>query len=367
MPKPRRFYARKRLRPGRLLLLSLRDRTEIITDHARFIDIREPRNLMLFLSGATELRHFNSARSEDNVFHKQSTDIAKMRAEHGFFHAAPPELQRFLLPTFGFWEDGKKAGYQMEHLAIPDAALQWVHHSFTEGDFKVLLDQIFNYLNARTPGKKDRARAETQILEKLDKRLAGFLETERGRQTNQILEKAGPRGGLPDMLEQARPFIRKAVGTTDQLVFSHGDPCFSNVLFDRRIGLMRLIDPRGALSADDAMMHPLYDVAKISHSILGCYDYVNNGLFRVYLNKDLRWNSTGRSRLPRIGPSGTSATGWRRKASTSPMCVRSNCHCSCRCCRFNTDHPDKLVGFALIAASILDQLESGQKWQRKAS
>ncbi len=38
----------------RLLLLSLRDRTEIITDHARFIDIREPRNLMLFLSGATD-------------------------------------------------------------------------------------------------------------------------------------------------------------------------------------------------------------------------------------------------------------------------------------------------------------------------
>jgi hypothetical protein len=33
----------------------------------------------------------------------------------------------------------------------------------------------------------------------------------------------------------------------------------------------------------------------------------------------------------------------------------------------HTDHPDKLVGFALIAASILDQLESGQKWQRKAS
>ncbi|QFS96422.1 hypothetical protein FIV06_03255 [Labrenzia sp. THAF191b] len=351
----------------RLLLLSLRDRTEIITDHARFIDIREPRNLMLFLSGATELRHFNSARSEDNVFHKQSTDIAKMRAEHGFFHAAPPELQRFLLPTFGFWEDGKKAGYQMEHLAIPDAALQWVHHSFTEGDFKVLLDQIFNYLNARTPGKKDRARAETQILEKLDKRLAGFLETERGRQTNQILEKAGPRGGLPDMLEQARPFIRKAVGTTDQLVFSHGDPCFSNVLFDRRIGLMRLIDPRGALSADDAMMHPLYDVAKISHSILGCYDYVNNGLFRVYLNKELRleldWaiappaDWAERHFCDRLEAEGFDIAHVRAVELSLFLSMLP----------LHTDHPDKLVGFALIAASILDQLESGQKRQRKAS
>ncbi|WP_269584221.1 hypothetical protein [Roseibium sp. Sym1] len=343
----------------RLILLALRDRTEIITDHARFVDIRHPRNLMLFLSGATELRHFNSAHAEGNVFHKQSRDVGKMRAEHGFFHAAPAELQRFLLPTFGFWEDGKTAGYQMEHLAVPDAALQWVHHAFTESDFKVLLDQIFSYLKARPAGPGNSTRAEEQILGKLEARVKAFLETDVGRQTNRILEDAGPRGGLPAMLEQAKPHVRQAVASSDRLVFSHGDPCFSNILFDRRIGMMRLVDPRGALAADEAMMHPLYDAAKISHSILGGYDYVNNGLFRVCLGRELSLELDWTIAPPadwaaRLFRDRLEAAGYEiahvRAVELSLFLSMLPLH---------TDHPDKLVGFALIAAAILDDLENG--------
>ncbi|MCK7616079.1 hypothetical protein [Roseibium sediminicola] len=344
----------------RLALLALRDRTEIITDHARFVDIRHPRNLMLFLSGATELRHFNSAHAEGNVFHKQSQDIEKMRSEHGFFHAAPPELQRFLLPTFGFWEDGKTAGYRMEHLAVPDAALQWVHHAFSEGDFKVLLDQVFSFLKARPSGQKDSARAEAQIVGKLESRMKAFLQTDLGRRTNRILEEAGPRGSLAAMLEQALPLVRQAVARTDQLVFSHGDPCFSNILFDRRIGLMRLVDPRGALSAEDAMMHPLYDVAKISHSILGGYDYVNNGLFRVCMGKDLKleldWTIAppadwaARQFRARLEEEGYRIAHLRAVELSLFLSMLP----------LHTDHPDKLVGFALIAAGILDDLEGAQ-------
>jgi len=345
----------------RLILLSLRDRTEVITDHARFVDIRQPRNLMLFLSGATELRHFNSAHAEGNVFHKKSQDIGKMRAEHGFFHAAPAELQRFLLPTFGLWEDGSQAGYQMEHLAVPDAALQWVHHAFAEGDFKVLLDQIFNYLKARSAGPKNSALAEQQILGKLENRVTDFLDTGIGRKTDKLLQDAGPRGGLAAMLAQAKPHIRQAIARTDQLVFSHGDPCFSNILFDRRIGMMRLVDPRSALSADEAMMHPLYDVAKISHSILGGYDYVNNGLFRVCMGRELEleldWTIAppaewaGRLFRDRLATEGYEIAHVRAIELSLFLSMLP----------LHTDHPDKLVGFALIAAAILDDLEGGEQ------
>ena len=50
---------------------------------------------------------------------------------------------------------------------------------------------------------------------------------------------------------------------------------------------MRLIDPRGADEADDLWVDPYYDVAKLSHSILGNYDFINQGLYDLTLDESL--------------------------------------------------------------------------------
>ena len=71
------------------------------------------------------------------------------------------------------------------------------------------------------------------------------------------------------------------------LVFSHGDPCFSNILYDKRTDLLKFIDPKGADSAADSKLHFSYDLAKLSHSILGDYDFINNGLFKIELEDDV--------------------------------------------------------------------------------
>jgi hypothetical protein len=69
-----------------------------------------------------------------------------MRGEHDFYALAGPEMKRFLLPTFGFEEDGQTASYRMENLRVPDAALQFVLGSFTEAQFQNLLDQFFAFI-----------------------------------------------------------------------------------------------------------------------------------------------------------------------------------------------------------------------------
>lgn len=70
----------------------------------------------------------------------------------------------------------------------------------------------------------------------------------------------------------------------------HGDLCLSNILYDSRSRRITLIDPRGI----DHNNHPFiygdlkYDLAKLSHSILGLYDYIvaNNFILEYKDNEE---------------------------------------------------------------------------------
>lgn len=61
----------------------------------------------------------------------------------------------------------------------------------------------------------------------------------------------------------------------------HGDFCFSNILFDINHQIIRLIDPRGSFGARGIYGDSRYDIAKLRHSISGCYDFIVAGLFHL--------------------------------------------------------------------------------------
>lgn len=65
----------------------------------------------------------------------------------------------------------------------------------------------------------------------------------------------------------------------------HGDLCLSNILYDQRNRLVRLIDPRGGFGTFDIYGDSRYDIAKLCHSLEGDYDFLLNGLF------DLNWEN----------------------------------------------------------------------------
>ena len=56
-------------------------------------------------------------------------------------------------------------------------------------------------------------------------------------------------------------------------IFSHGDLCLSNILYDKNSQLVKLVDPKGG---DYAFLPSIYDFAKLSHSIIGGYDHIIN-------------------------------------------------------------------------------------------
>lgn len=68
----------------------------------------------------------------------------------------------------------------------------------------------------------------------------------------------------------------------DALNIIHGDLCFSNILYNMEQKIIRVIDPRGKFGQFDIYGDYRYDLAKISHSISGKYDYIIRDMFDIY-------------------------------------------------------------------------------------
>ena len=64
----------------------------------------------------------------------------------------------------------------------------------------------------------------------------------------------------------------------------HGDLCLSNILYDLRSRICKLLDPRGSFGTAGIYGDPRYDVAKLYHSIYGLYDFITNDLFHVSID-----------------------------------------------------------------------------------
>ena len=61
----------------------------------------------------------------------------------------------------------------------------------------------------------------------------------------------------------------------------HGDPCFSNILYDFKSKSIKVIDPRGVdVDGNFSVFGDFrYDVGKLAHSVLGMYDFIIGGMF----------------------------------------------------------------------------------------
>jgi len=67
----------------------------------------------------------------------------------------------------------------------------------------------------------------------------------------------------------------------------HGDLCFNNILYDIYSNTIRLIDARGSFAYCKGIYGDRkYDIAKLTHSIIGQYDYIVNNIFKVRIDEN---------------------------------------------------------------------------------
>tara|TARA_S200000501_G_scaffold370688_1_gene412314 strand:- start:1624 stop:3135 length:1512 start_codon:yes stop_codon:yes gene_type:complete len=74
--------------------------------------------------------------------------------------------------------------------------------------------------------------------------------------------------------------LQKLNKIKNKKIYAHGDFCLSNILYDSRINLIKLVDPRGHQEENnfkEIIKSQKYDLAKLAHSFLGYYDLINVG------------------------------------------------------------------------------------------
>lgn len=259
-------------------------------------------------------------------------------------------------------EDADGAEYRMRRLFVPDLAVQWVHRAFTAEQFEQLLAHLFHFLDERPRRAVGRARvaevAREMYVEKLRARIAQLDALPVGRRVEATLVAGGLVGGVAALLERylalydaLAPRRRDA-----KLSVSHGDLGFSNVLYSSATQTFQLIDPRGADTAEELFSDPYYDVAKLSHSILGDYDFLVAGFYQLVHDEHLGLTLAAEgppAELRELFLVALAENGYDRDVARL-----GEASLFLSMLPLHVDSPKRVTAFALRARSIIDELEA---------
>ena len=337
--------------------------------HSQRLQSLQPLNLgnirefLSFSSGSTATRHFNEVLIDAFYYTKSSTDKRKMQAEYSFYGLAPERMRPWLIQSFDFKDEGERASYKMLRYYLADAALQWVHGAFEADTFEPFVERLLFFISDRPkqPCHKEHSGAMAQDLfvTKPERRIREFLSMSEGQRINQLASSSSPELDLNHLLNRYLKLYKRfeKAFSFDYRVVGHGDPCFSNVLYDQQRYLLKLIDPKGALSEEELWTHPLYDLCKISHSVLGDYDFINNGLYTVGFADNnelvLNFSHTNHGSLKSIFLKQVKSIGHdvriMRLGEASLFLSMLPLH---------IDYPNKVLAFMLNARQILNEVES---------
>ncbi|EKS73268.1 hypothetical protein BURK_002335 [Burkholderia sp. SJ98] len=337
------------------------DRMQAVPDHAGMIDLRDPLRFTDYLTSNFDARFFNSVETvNDFVLLKRSTDAAKLKREHDFYHLLPASMQMFFVQPYDFQQEPQGASYKMERLFVPDMALQWIHGSLNEVHLERFLDKVLFFVRSRPMRSVARDTAERAREEAYRSKLLARVEQLEALPAYTSIEPYARAtfGGVRALLDRYLSLLDKSkpAEIEKSLCIGHGDLCFSNILYSKTTGLMRFIDARGAATEDDLYVNPYYDIAKLSHSVVGNYDFINYGLFRLNIDGDLKAQLQIDAK-----PHSWAAAMFERKLTSSgfdPKLTRLyEASLFISMAPLHIDVPKKVIAFLVNAANILDELE----------
>lgn len=245
-------------------------------------------------SNITTQRAFNDLKIENGTVWKSGSPAKKIEAEAYWFENLPVRLKRFV-PQFiqhGI-TDERISFYETEYLPCLPLNEIFVHGknptSFWENIFSLIalyMEESRRCFGGEQLKVKIDLDSEALYREKTYERLNLYA-----KQIGLDLDKSTRYNGidLPSLNDIAKKCIDKTLSLPNVYAVSHGDLCFSNIMYDSRSHNIKVIDPRG-LNFENEMTvfgNQTYDLAKLCHSVLGLYDFIISDSFEIKKSDDL--------------------------------------------------------------------------------
>ena len=233
-------------------------------------------------------RAFNSLQISPRVVTKASVDQTKILAEAKWFEEIPNDV-RLHTPTYlGRQTVDGTHSYSLEYLYLPTLSDLFVFGRKPLIWWRKLFDAVDEVLTLmashKAPGEILNKNVKDLYLEKTIARLEMYSKST-GFDINKECRIPGYKlPSVSKMVEISASAITK-FNTADSTLI-HGDFCFSNLFFDGRSSLIRMIDPRGLDAEGNFSLwgDPRYDLAKLYHSVIGMYDHIVAGRFELCTN-----------------------------------------------------------------------------------
>jgi len=231
----------------------------------------------------TTARAFNTVRIDGLTARKSSDDTAKMRAEAHWLEAAPPGVRLYSARLLGFGLEQGRAFYETEYEFLPVLSELFVYGAVGKKPWLRILSSVEDFLRAmaavRGDGSGDQALAALAADKTLE-RLEAFARQGGACVTRNLTYDGRPCPPLIEIAERLVPAMDLGSGRFETAM--HGDLCFSNLLYDSRNRRIKAIDPRGLVDKTPTLFGDLrYDLAKLAHSVVGRYDQIIAGRYRL--------------------------------------------------------------------------------------
>jgi len=240
----------------------------------------------------TTQRAFNELNIGLRSISKSSKDkTLKIYAEGNWFAKLPLPLRLYTPALLDLQKSGEnyhQASYQLEYLYLLPLSDLFVFSRLTKGSWETVFSGIFEMLEDFSNFRPEHVSQQTlnevnglylpKTIERLNKyaQQAGFSINQ-----EQFCIGGDENFTLPQIATLSAVYISQA--TEQDISIVHGDLCFSNMLFDGRVGAIKCIDPRGITPGNEFSLYGdrRYDLAKLYHSIVGFYDLIIAGRFEI--------------------------------------------------------------------------------------
>lgn len=237
-------------------------------------------------------REFNdlSIDSVMGTVTKRSRYVEKFLDEINYFRLLPPELAVLFPRAIGYSTDWQDSWLTLEYYGYPSLAEVFVFENVDPG----IWEQVFVHLReilVRGFMRHRRPLASGVLREMYLAKTRDRLERISGPpELEALVAHAGPVTVNGREVPNIAVLWERLEGEVQRLAENvqgcivHGDLCLSNILYDLRSRVCKLIDPRGSFGSAGIYGDPRYDVAKLYHSIYGLYDFITNDLFHAAID-----------------------------------------------------------------------------------
>lgn len=260
-----------------------------------FVDLKNVNNFLQFITGGFDARFFNALEGDEYTVTKRSTNKKKIKMEYEFYYLLPDNMKMWFVMPFDYKENEESASYTMERYHMTDIAIRWIHGAISVDECDDILKKLFHFVknrNTKAVSKEEYKKiAKNLYITKLEERIEDLKKSEYYVKFNNFISSGTEFKSIDEIVDKYKrlyDIVTSKAEFQHTLAVGHGDLCFSNILYNRETSMLKLIDPKGALKEEEIWTNPYYDIAKLSHSICGRYDFFNSALFDIKIEADMK-------------------------------------------------------------------------------